>query len=137
LIRTSVLRIEPNDKDALQTKLFLLLQTEQYDAALSIVGAGENSTGHDFERSYSLYRLHREQEAVDGLKSIKEGNSGDERGALHLEAQLVRLASDFHSYSLTDTFQNYRRSSYQAAFDLYSQLLDSAEPVSRFMIITG
>jgi hypothetical protein len=31
---------------------------------------------------------------------------------------------------LTDGPQNYRQGSYQAAFDLYNQLLDTAEPVS-------
>lgn len=99
----SVLRIEPNDKDALQTKLFLLLQTEQYDAALSIIG--ENSIEHAFERTYSLYRLHHEPEAIDGLKIMKEGNSADERGALHLEAQLVRCVNDFYQYCLSDSFR--------------------------------
>jgi len=108
-----ILRIEPNDKDALQTKLFLLLQTEQYDAALSIVDNGDSGNEHAFERTYALYRLHRELEAVDGLKVIKEVNTADERGVSHLEAQL-----------------NYRRSCYQQAFDLYSQLLDTAEPQS-------
>lgn len=105
LIAVSVLRIEPNDKDALQTKLFLLLQTEQYDAALAIVGTAENDNRHAFERSYSLYRLHREQEAIDGLKVIKEESSEDERGPLHLEAQLVCPLSSkqsCHSCNLTN-----------------------------------
>ena len=86
-----VLRIEPNDKDAMQTKLFVLLQTEQYDAALSLIGTGDKGpdSGHAFERTYSLYRVQREQEALEGLKILKEGSDEDERGALHLEAQLV------------------------------------------------
>jgi signal recognition particle subunit SRP72 len=111
-----ILRIDPNDKDALQTKLFLLLQTEQYDAALSLIGNGNKGSDseHAFERTYSLYRVQREQEAVGGLKVLKEGsNEEDERGVLHLEAQL-----------------NYRQGSYQSAFDLYNQLLDTAEPQS-------
>lgn len=83
-----VLRLEPNDKDALQTKLFLLLQTEQYVAALALIGDGDP---YAFERTYSLYRLQREAEAVNGLKTLKEGaDDDDERGVLHLEAQLVR-----------------------------------------------
>ena len=81
-----VLRLEPADNDALQTKLFLLLQTEQYSAALALA----DSAGHAFKfgRAYSLYRLHREHEAavvLDGIKST----AGSNRGVNHLEAQLV------------------------------------------------
>jgi signal recognition particle subunit SRP72 len=89
---SSVLRIEPNDKDALQTKLFLLLQTEQYDAALSLIGTGDKSSDseHAFERTYSLYRIQHEQEAAEGLKALKEEKDAEnERAVLHLEAQLV------------------------------------------------
>jgi len=111
-IRTcdKILRLDPADMDALQTKLFLLLQTEQYPAALALA----DSAGHAFKfgRAYSLYRLHREHEAavvLDGIKST----AGSNRGVNHLEAQL-----------------NYRQGSYQASFDLYNDLLDSAETQS-------
>ncbi|KII95446.1 hypothetical protein PLICRDRAFT_48405 [Plicaturopsis crispa FD-325 SS-3] len=107
-----ILVIDPRDTDALQTKLFLLLQTDQYETALTMVSAGAQGSAHAFERAYSLYRLHRESEATDVLRSIKdsEADSGN-RGVQHLEAQL-----------------NYRGGSYQTAFDVYNQLLDSAEP---------
>jgi signal recognition particle subunit SRP72 len=88
------LRLEPNDKDALQTKLFVLLQTEQYDAALSLIGTGDDNAEHAFERTYSLYRVQREQEAAEGLKALKEKDAEDERAALHLEAQLVSPIAD-------------------------------------------
>ncbi|KDQ56463.1 hypothetical protein JAAARDRAFT_312486 [Jaapia argillacea MUCL 33604] len=104
-----ILRLEPNDSDAIQTKLFLLLQTDQYDAALSLAGSQD---GYAFEKAYSLYRLERESEADEIVSGIKQRDE-DDRGVLHLEAQL-----------------SYRQGSYQAAFDLYSQLLDSAEPRS-------
>jgi signal recognition particle subunit SRP72 len=76
----------------LQTKLFVLLQTEQYDAALSLIGTGGKETGSEyvFERTYSLYRVQHEQEATEGLKALKEEKDAeDERAVLHLEAQLV------------------------------------------------
>jgi hypothetical protein len=85
---TLVLRLQPSDEDALKTKLFLLLQTEQYDAALSLLDENK-SFEHPFERAYSLYRLHREPESKDILQAIKAEGS-DDRGPLHLEAQLVR-----------------------------------------------
>jgi signal recognition particle subunit SRP72 len=89
LIYSIVLRLEPSDKDAIKTKLFLLLQTEQYEAALTLIGAHEDQALLNFERSYSLYRLHREPEARDILADIRAKDNED-RGALHLEAQLVR-----------------------------------------------
>ncbi|KAF5317390.1 hypothetical protein D9611_003604 [Ephemerocybe angulata] len=107
-----ILRIEPNDEDARKTKLFLLLQTEQYDNALTLIETHQAQAPHDFEKSYSLYRKHHETEAKAILEDIKAKDS-DHRGVLHLEAQL-----------------NYREGAYQAAFDLYNQLLDTAEPNS-------
>ena len=81
-----VLRLEPADKDALQTKLFLLLQTEQYSAALTLADSAEHA--FEFGRAYSLYRLHREHEAAAVLDGIKS-TAGSNRGVNHLEAQLV------------------------------------------------
>ena len=79
----------PADKDALQTKLFLLLQTEQYDDALSLIGDGNDAhPDFAFEKAYALYRLQRESEATDVLAEMKK-NEGDHRGVSHLEAQLV------------------------------------------------
>jgi signal recognition particle subunit SRP72 len=85
-----VLRLEPTDKDALQTKLFLLLQTEQYSAALTLADSAEH--GFEFGRAYSLYRLHREHEAAAGLNEIK-ATVGLSRGVNHLEAQLVCITA--------------------------------------------
>lgn len=82
--------MEPTDPDAAQTKLFLLLQTEQYDAALSLIGNDGENTSHAFETAYSFYRLQRETEAKDIVQSIKDDEDVDSRGVIHLEAQLVR-----------------------------------------------
>jgi signal recognition particle subunit SRP72 len=67
-----------------------LLQTDQYDLALSLINVGEHAPRYAFEKAYSLYRLQRETEAEDVLASIpSQGNEG--RGVLHLEAQLVSV----------------------------------------------
>jgi signal recognition particle subunit SRP72 len=109
-----ILRLDPKDADARQTKLFLLLQTEQYSAALSLIDSDDDHARHAYERAYSLYRLSHESEARDVLKSIKaDQNTEESRGLVHLEAQLA-----------------YREGSYDVAFDLYNQLLDTAEPDS-------
>jgi signal recognition particle subunit SRP72 len=81
-----VLRIEPEDKDATQTKLFLLLQTEQYDNALALVD-GHASRG--YEKAYALYRLQREDDARAVLEKTKTESDVDQRGVSHLEAQMV------------------------------------------------
>ncbi|KAF9461824.1 hypothetical protein BDZ94DRAFT_788803 [Collybia nuda] len=108
-----ILRLEPKDPDAKQTKLFLLLQTEQYDAALSLIDHDGENPSHAFETAYSLYRLQREAKAKDIVQSIKDDEDVDNRGVVHLEAQL-----------------SYREGSYDTALQLYNELLDTAEPGS-------
>ena len=85
----SVLRLEPNDVDARRTKLFLLLQTEQYNEALNLIDSNEDPSQHSYERGYSLYRLQRESDARKLLDIIKQEKGEDDRGVVHLEAQLV------------------------------------------------
>ena len=93
----SVLRLVPDDKDARQTKLFLLLQTERYNDALALLEPSDESSA--FERTYSLYRLQQLDEAAQLLGKVKQRHEQN-RGALHLEAQLVRtLSSTMRSLS--------------------------------------
>ncbi|KAG6886451.1 hypothetical protein C0992_003904 [Termitomyces sp. T32_za158] len=98
-----ILRIDPTDADAHKTKLFLLLHTEQYDATLPLIDAAH----HRFELAYTLYRLQRENDALRVL------DDSDDRASTHLLAQM-----------------NYRTGSYARAVELYTQLLESAEPDS-------
>ncbi|KIY48956.1 hypothetical protein FISHEDRAFT_13966, partial [Fistulina hepatica ATCC 64428] len=102
-----ILRLYPNDTDALQTMLFLLLQTEQYTSALHHLDSMAGD--HDFERAYTLYRLQREVDAQQLLNSM---NGRDQhRGTVHLEAQL-----------------SYRQGSFDEALNFYNRLLDTADP---------
>jgi signal recognition particle subunit SRP72 len=85
----------------LKTKLFLLLQTERYNEALSLLNedalreqGAEESYG--FEKAYTLYRLQKEQQAKDFLDALPEKEN--HRGIIHLEAQLVRPT--FRLYTL-------------------------------------
>ena len=58
--------------------------------------SGDETEGGEylFEKAYSLYRLHREDDATRVLGKMKANSeeTGEEmdRGVLHLEAQLVR-----------------------------------------------
>ncbi|EIW80137.1 hypothetical protein CONPUDRAFT_90474 [Coniophora puteana RWD-64-598 SS2] len=109
-----ILRLDPTDVDARNAKLFLLLQTEQYTAALELLGEGSPSDARNFERAYAYYRIQREEEAADVLGQIKGKENDDPlvaRGVIHLEAQL-----------------GYRQGSYESSLELYNELLDTAEP---------
>ncbi|KAG9312256.1 hypothetical protein JVU11DRAFT_7558 [Chiua virens] len=108
------LRLHPADKDAFQAKLFLLLQTEQYEAAMTLIADSTDGDGFDctFEQTYATYRLHREEQAAAALCKIKRSEK-DHRGVLHLEAQL-----------------NYRQCQYQSSLELYNELLATADPQS-------
>ncbi|KAF7299561.1 SRP72 domain-containing protein [Mycena chlorophos] len=98
-----ILRLLPGDTDALKTKLFLLLTTDQPKAALALIDTLGGEKENAFEQAYALYSLHQREEA----KKLLEGT--EERGAKHLEAQL-----------------NYREGAYQTTLDIYNDLLDSA-----------
>lgn len=124
---SQVLRLVPDDNDAKQTKLFLLLQTERYSDALALLGATNQSSV--FERAYSSYRLQHLDDAALLLRGIKERREQD-RGALHLEAQLVRRIPARETQTEFVLWQNYRQGNYHVALDLYNQLLDSSDPVN-------
>ncbi|KAF8181838.1 hypothetical protein BJ912DRAFT_1023532 [Pholiota molesta] len=109
----SMLQRGINDWDLRRTKLFLLLQIEQYNEALALIDSDEGPDQYAYERAYALYRLQRASEAREILESIKKNKGEEDRGIIHLEAQL-----------------NYREGLYKEASELYNQLLDTAEPGS-------
>ncbi|KAF9067953.1 hypothetical protein BDP27DRAFT_1383809 [Rhodocollybia butyracea] len=115
-----ILRLDPNDSDAKQTKLFIHLQREEYNKALELIDNKDQPQSSEnaklFEKAYALYRMKREKDALAILDEIKGRGSEteeEERGVMHLEAQL-----------------NYRLGNYQLAYDVYLQLLDSSDPSS-------
>jgi len=91
---TIVLRLNTNDEDAFETKLALLLQTDQYGAALELsetlfADKQRVTFPNLFGKAYALYRLNREPEAADIVQSIAPEGIHEERGVLHMEAQIV------------------------------------------------
>jgi signal recognition particle subunit SRP72 len=95
LLTSPVLHLKPNDPDALQTKLTLLLHTDQHALALALSEAlvdGEQETTFPlmFGRAYALYRLNREPEAHEVVGHIKPMGQYEERGVLHMKAQIVK-----------------------------------------------
>ncbi|KZT41894.1 hypothetical protein SISSUDRAFT_1016755 [Sistotremastrum suecicum HHB10207 ss-3] len=127
-----ILRISPGDVDALEAKIYLLLQSEEYEAALELIstpanapakaGGKEKEKGkegeYEYEKAYSLYRLHREDSALSILSSLKsESKSSDanevDRGVMHLDAQV-----------------HYRKGEYALALGIYNDLLNTCTPGS-------
>ncbi|WVN85270.1 uncharacterized protein L203_100415 [Cryptococcus depauperatus CBS 7841] len=105
-----IMVIDPSAQAAFQTLLFLHLQTDDYSAALALLENTTSEKGLEFERSYCLYRLHREKEALNILKGLKT----KERKYDHLNAQIL-----------------YRLGEYQQAQEKYEDLLadcDSSSP---------
>ncbi|KAG8749838.1 hypothetical protein FRC12_013202 [Ceratobasidium sp. 428] len=107
-----ILRLTPEDADLLQTKLYLLLQTDQYPRALEIVdsmsgGAGSSKSSSDLEKAYILYRMHKEKEAKAIVDESKGKEDASKDGFAHLEAQL-----------------SYRLGEYEAAKEIYERILD-------------
>jgi signal recognition particle subunit SRP72 len=88
--------------------LFLLLQLDRYSDALNLISARSSSTttttttttqSLEFERAYCLYRLHREDEALNVIYKLKSSSEelgldkedGMGRKLTSLEGQIVSL----------------------------------------------
>jgi signal recognition particle subunit SRP72 len=84
-----VLSLDPSSVPAFQTLLFLHLHTDEYASALALLDKPPTGSVSklEFERAYCLYRLHREKEALEVLRTI--GTQG--RKEDHLEAQIVSI----------------------------------------------
>ncbi|KAG8820161.1 hypothetical protein FRC17_010240 [Serendipita sp. 399] len=98
-----LLALDPEDADAIQTHLYLLVKTSRYQEALKVTD--NNPQQFKFERAYALYRLQREQEAADLLADEEE------RSVILLKAQIY-----------------YRQGNYAEASEIYNDLLSTSSP---------
>ncbi|CAD6577284.1 MAG: hypothetical protein TREMPRED_001899 [Tremellales sp. Tagirdzhanova-0007] len=103
------LALDASSTSAFQTLFFLNLHTDDYQAALDLLANAPSSSPLDFEKSYCLYRLHREKEAAVILMGLVERG----RKELHLEAQV-----------------RYRLGEYKKAQELYDELLAGCDSYS-------
>ena len=102
----SVLLIDPKDEDAIQAKIFALLETEQYTEALAMLEHLGGLNNLAYEKAYALYRLQHEGDAAAILSHRKEneGPNGEHaRGVSHLEAQIVSVSLTMSHRSITDS----------------------------------
>jgi len=98
----AVLRLAPGDQDAIKSKVFLLIESGDFDDAIKLIADQGNPPDLAFERAYSLYRHGSSQDAIVALSSVPPER---EAARFQLEAQL--------RYRMGDTKQ---------AIDLYRQL---------------
>ncbi|KAG8806917.1 hypothetical protein FRC19_006958 [Serendipita sp. 401] len=98
-----LLALDPEDADAIQTHLFLLLKTSRYQDALKVTESKPHQ--FKFERAYALYRLQRENDAAELLADE------DDRAVLLLKAQI-----------------SYRQGHYADALGIYNDLLSTSSP---------
>lgn len=106
-----LLRLDSSDTLARQTKVQLLIAMERYAAALALT----TDTELELERAYCLYQTGREAQVALQV---------DSRGAQVLQAQAVRSIP-----ATLLTVQHYRLAQYDAARDLYDELVATSEPV--------
>lgn len=84
-LHLAVLKIAPDDVDALRCKAVALVHTSAYGDALALLQTAALSSSHPYERAYCLYRLGRFDEA---LAALQECGADKAAAALQLEAQL-------------------------------------------------
>jgi len=88
-----ILKISPNDFDALHCKIVALIQLSKFDDALKLVtNNAELSQKLTFERAYCLYRTKQFQEALGLLKDYPQPKP---LRILELEAQVYYRLEDF------------------------------------------
>lgn len=75
-----------SDQSARHIRVIALLKLDRYEDALRIFEAGGDDLKKraSFEYAYSLYKIGKLDESLDALSQ-----SGNHRGANHLEAQVV------------------------------------------------
>lgn len=83
----AVLKIAPDDADAIACQCGSLIQLGEIDRALNILEKVDKQT-HILERAYCLYRLKRYPEA---LKLLEDFPNPKPARIVELEAQVVRI----------------------------------------------
>jgi hypothetical protein len=82
-----VLAQKADEKEAFQSKIFALLQSDKFDEVLKQVNNNKDfGKGMVFERAYSYYRLKQFQKALDEINT----QTTLSQQLLHLRSQIVR-----------------------------------------------
>jgi len=90
-----ILKIAPEDGDAITCKVVALLQLSKYEEALKYINTLKGSSNFDLERAYCLYRLRDFQKSLDILKKLDHSLPQ----VLELEAQVYYRLDDYKKSS--------------------------------------
>lgn len=91
-----MLRLEPNDTLAAQTKIQILIAVDRYPEALALLNADSDK----LTRAYCLYKTGREGEAQQAIGELDD-EEGEDRATKLLEAQVVSCG-DVDSLTIPD-----------------------------------
>src|SRR6266487_3965979 len=84
----SVLRLRPEDTDAIHCKAISLIRLEKYQSALDLLSKNIAENQLATVRAYCLYRLNRWNEVLSIARKFRQAGN-NELGLKHLEAQAV------------------------------------------------
>jgi len=104
-----ILKLIPNDADALKAKVITHIHLGEYQKAINTIEKAEKPSSLAFELSYSYYRSDKLEEALNQVSSLLDENSNDEdftNQCLQLKAQIL-----------------YRMESYNDALKIYQDIL--------------
>ena len=136
----AVLKLQPEDRDALLTRIVVLIKLGNFDGALTQLGRLPDDVRATlaFEEAYCLYRTGKQTEALALLRAQPEPAT---RRAQILRAQIVRHAGDMptgvcpvHAKALTPGHarpdsQHYKVEQYAEASELLWQLVSEPNEV--------
>ena len=91
-----ILAEAPGDEDALQCKLVALIHTKRFREALALFESAPALAGAGaFEKAYVLYRLNRQEEAIEAIETAAPKTGVDVRMDL-LRAQVLYRLGRYH-----------------------------------------
>ncbi|KAK9696615.1 Signal recognition particle subunit SRP72 [Basidiobolus ranarum] len=94
-----ILKLNPEDRDALHVKIVTLIRLENYKEALKVFETTKNAEikALVFEKAYCLYRDHQLEEALKIVRQALKETQSQEFSLRHLEAQITYRMEDYIS----------------------------------------
>jgi len=86
-----VLKLVPNDDDALKAKVITHIHLGEYQKAIDAIIKADKPSSLLFELSYSYYRSDKLEEALEQVSNLLDDSSDDDlkNQCLQLKAQIV------------------------------------------------
>ena len=91
-----ILRLSPNDPDALACRVTCLIHTSSFEEALSLIDSIGGDKSFVYEKAYCLYKLEQYQKSLQCLQALPQVERKSRR-ALDLESQVYYRLGNFTS----------------------------------------